>query len=128
MEKTTLLQQRNDDLRAAYKRIVKASANMKYVSRATIISLLMEQPAPRFYLLPYQARMYIVNHYRMVNSGRRKQKMIEDLVENYERLRNEYPGAARGTLYCMAAEQPAKSFYLSKHRIEEILFDYSGRN
>ena len=54
--------------------------------------------------------------------------MIKDLVENFERLRNKYPDATRGTLYQMVVEQPAKSFYLSEHRIYEIIFTYSGRS
>ena len=127
MEELSLLKQRNQDLQATYRQVLRATENVQYLSRNTLISVLQEQPAPRFYLTPYQASLYILRAYRQGNTARRKQAMIADLVKNYERLRHLYPEASKTVLYELVVEQPAKSFYMSEHRMKEIVFGYSGR-
>ncbi len=128
MEEISLIRQRNKDLHTAYKRLLQATIGARYVSRESILTLLQQQPAPRFYLTPYQAMRYICAYYQMKTATHRKQEMILDLVETYERLRKQYPQTTKTILYEMVVEQPAKSFYMSKHRIQEIVFNYSGRN
>ncbi len=54
--------------------------------------------------------------------------MIADLIDNFNRLKQENPNAPLEWLYEVVVEQPSKSFYMSKHRIEEIIFNYTGRN
>ncbi len=54
--------------------------------------------------------------------------MVADLKATFARLQSENPYATKEWLYEKVVEQPAKSFYMSKHRIKEIVFNYSGRN
>lgn len=130
MNKYSIFYKRNRALDAAYKRIIKASKGVaKHITRKTIIALIQEQPAPRFYITAETARLYIKN-YCKPNSNSIKQAMIADLLENYNRLKQENPAAPKEWLYEVVVEQPAKSFYMSAKRIEEIIFyrlDKKGR-
>lgn len=115
-------------LEAAYNRIIRASNELtRHISRNTIIELIQEQPAPRFYITPETARLYI-NKYRKHKNNGLKDAMMDDLVSNYNRLKEENPDAPKLWLYETVVEQPAKSFYMSNHRIKEVIFQYSGRN
>lgn len=128
MDEISLINERNAALKAEYQRIFKDGANLRYAKLSTIISILQEQPAPRFYVTPEWAGVLIKRWYR--NHGcknKRKRQMVQDLVQNFERLQRMYPDAKKTTLYQLATEQPAKSFYMSTHRIMEILLNYSGR-
>ena len=127
MEEKALIELRNEDVRKAYERVSKASVGINYISSETIISIVADEPAPRFYISPYWARVIIRNHYKGTNSCRVKQAMILDLVENYERLLALKPNMRKKTLYGMVVEQPAKSFYISPRSIKEIVFNYKGR-
>lgn len=127
MGEQSLIRQRNIDLQGVYTRLIGVTSNIQYLSRSTILSIMQEQAAPRFYLTPYQASLYILRGMKGGNVGYRKQAMIADLIENYERLRREYPEATKTALYEMVVEQPAKSFYLSRKRMREIIFNYRGR-
>lgn len=127
MQHLSLIKQRNQDLQNAYAQLIKASNNIKYLSRNSILKLLQQQPAPRFYLTPYQAMRYICAFYANNTAKHRKQDMIKDLVQNYERLRTLYPKTTKTIIYEMVVEQPAQSFYMNLHRIQEIIFNYSGR-
>lgn len=123
----TLIEQRNLSLQDVYYRIIKARYGIRNVSRKTIISIIQEMSAPRFYITPFTAQLYINNNNQCRNRGR-KQDMIADLMDNYNRLKRENPNAPKMWLYETVVEQPAKSFYMSAHRIEEIIFNYTGRN
>lgn len=128
MKELTLIQLRDKELRHCYEKILRSCSNTRLLSRRSILSLLSGMPAPRFFITPYWASLYILRHYKGLNINRRKRGMIDDLVENYERLRIEYPYATKCDLYEMLVEQPAKSFYMSEQRIKEIIFNYTGRN
>lgn len=127
METYRITEQRNRALKDAHKRIISASRGVRNVSRQTVISLIQEMPAPRFYITPFMAQLYInnISHRR---DKSRKQEMIADLMDNFHRLAQEHPDAPKWLLYEMVVEQPAKSFYMSDHRIAEIIFNYTGRN
>lgn len=127
MRPNTIIEQRNEALRVLYKTIIAESRGIRYLTRKTIVSFIYKQPAPRFYITPFTARLYINNNNKCADNGE-KQEMIADLLENYNRLCRENPNAPKEWLYEVVVEQPAKSFYMSKHRIEEIIFNYSGRN
>lgn len=128
MSSNRIISERNAALREVHKRIIKASGGIGNVSRGAIVSLIGEQSAPRFYISPFTARLYITQRYKCSEENSPKQAMVSDLVETYRRLIVTYPNAPKEWLYEKVVEQPAKSFYLSAHRIEEIIFNYSGRN
>ncbi len=127
MRPNTVIEERNEALRMLHKDIIASSRDIQYLSRQSIISFIYEQPAPRFYITPFTARLYINNNNQCADNGEKKE-MIADLLANYHRLCMEYPNAPKEWLYEVVVLQPAKSFYMSKHRIEEIIFNYSGRN
>lgn len=127
MENDSIIKQRNKDITMAYERIVKAGAYIRNVSRSTIISLIQEQSAPRFYIAPHTAKLYLLNIHQPGTRYRQKKHMIDDLRENFYRLKQQNPGKPKEWLYENVVEMPAKSFYVSAHRIEEIIFQYSGR-
>ena len=127
MATQSIIGQRNDALKAAHKQVIKASNGIMNISRQMIISLIQEMPAPRFYITPFTARLYINNNHQCRDKSR-KPDMIADLIDNFNRLKQENPNAPLEWLYEVVVEQPSKSFYMSKHRIEEIIFNYTGRN
>lgn len=128
MDKHSIIYKRNKALENAYMRIIKASKGLaKHISRKTIIAVLKEQSAPRFYITSETARLYI-NNYIKPKRDTLKSAMIEDLISNFNRLKAENPDAPKEWLYEIVVEQPAKSFYMSDHRIEEVIFQYKGRN
>lgn len=127
MATQSIIGQRNDAIKAAHKQVIKASNGIMNISRQMIISLIQEMPAPRFYITPFTARLYINNNHQCRDKSR-KPDMIADLIDNFNRLKQENPNAPLEWLYEVVVEQPAKSFYMSKHRIEEIIFNYTGRN
>jgi hypothetical protein len=127
MIEDSVIRERNKVLKKAHEQIIKASHGVGYISRQTIIELIQEQPAPRFYITPYMANLYI-NNIKHRRSKCRKQEMIKDLIENYNRLKAENPDKPKEWLYEHVVEQPAKSFYMSDRSIKEVIFQYSGRS
>lgn len=125
-----LSDERNLVLQGLYNRIIKSHVNLKMMSRDMIVSVIIEQPAPRFYIAPQRAKWLILYYYRhkdkLPMSGNKK-KMIEDLVENYERLCKEFPNTDKEKIYEYVVEQPAKSFYMSHRNIRDVIFNYTGR-
>lgn len=126
MKRHSIIWQRNRALDAVYKRIIKASRGVRFLSRKTVIALIQEQTAPRFYITPETAKLYIRGNRKLQKSL--KPNMVADLIENFNRLVAENPNAPKEWLYEIVVEQPAKSFYMSDHRIAEVIFNYSGRN
>ena len=127
------MNERKEALNEAYKRIISSQGiNSTYMKRELVISLLTEVAAPRFYLKPYQAQILIRKYYKNdckpTCSNELKNKMVEDLVEQYEKLRNEFPHLPKNQIWEKVVKQPAKSFYMTPHRIEEVIFNYTGRN
>ena len=127
MSNLSIIQLRKRDLNAVYKNIISASRGVGSLSRDTILSLVSEQPAPRFYITPFTAQLYITGVSNTPISPQKK-AMVEHLIGTYNRLVKENPNAQKQWLYEVVVEQPAKSFYISKHRIKEIIFNYTGRN
>lgn len=128
-----LYEERNAALRGVYESIIRSYGvvNMRYMSRAVILELIMEHSAPRFYITPELAGWYICQYERwgrLVVVKSHKREMLLDLISVYERLRKEHPYMKRGELYDLVVNQPAKSFYMRKQRIKEVIFRYSGRN
>jgi len=124
MKDKAILQQRNDDLRATYERVNKASEGMLYISSSSLLSIVAEEPAPRFYINPRWAREIIRRYYKGIATPTTRRDMIEDLVDNYERLKVLYPKARKKQLFRLLVEQPARSFYLSPYSIRDIVFNY----
>lgn len=121
-----LIKERKEVLRGIHAQIIKANSCVGPISRKGIIELIQEQPAPRFYISPYTAQLYINDiQHRRTNSKR--PDMMQDLLENYNRLKAENPNQTKEWLYEHVVEQPAKSFYLTAMRIEEIIFGYRTR-
>ena len=126
MEEHTMVRQRYKDLKAVHKRIIQATNSVGYIPVATIISIIQEQTAPRFYITPHTANLYINNIQHRREKSRRPE-MIKDLIENYNRLKSENPDKSKDWLYEKVVEQPAKSFYMSDSRIRDIIYGYRTR-
>lgn len=132
MNKKTLIHERNIALQAIYKRIIHTNVNRNLITNDTIVSIILEEPAPRFYISPHQAELLIIHHRdkKQCASCKRtlKREMVDDLVENFERLRELYPHTPLKKIYEMVVEKPAKSFYISYRCARDIIFNYTGRN
>ena len=131
MNDPIIFEQRNAALRKLYSDIIHAQGvNLNYMSRSTILDIIAEQPASRFYITPEIAGWYICQYYsgKMPLMKAHKQQMVLDLVSVYERLRKEHPDMRKWVLYEKVVEQPARSFYMNTKRIKEIIFNYTGRN
>ena len=97
------------------------------------MSIVIEQPAPKFYITPYQAKMIILSHnntdfHRGNHKSSLKKEMADDLIANYNRLREQFPHTPNEKIYEMVVEQPAKSFYISHRCARDVIFNYTGRN
>lgn len=130
MTYSTLTNIRNTEIQNIYKRILKSAVNINSLNNDAIVSIVLEQPAPRFYISPGQAETLISNYYNMGctfpdNKRTIKQEMTVDLVANYERLRNRFPHTPKDRIYEMVVEQPAKSFYITHRNMRDIIFNYN---
>lgn len=130
MTYSTLTNIRNTEIQNIYKRILKSAVNINSLNNDAIVSIVLEQPAPRFYISPGQAETLISNYYNMGgtfpdNKRTIKQEMTMDLVANYERLRNKFPHTPKDRIYEMVVEQPAKSFYITHRNMRDIIFNYN---
>jgi hypothetical protein len=103
---------------------------MSLVARDTLIELIMEQSAPRFYITPKMAERYVIGFKQqsphILNS--RKIDMIKDLVSAYETAKNRHKRSSMMMIWRYTVESPAKSFYVTKRVLKEIIFNYTGRN
>ena len=129
----SLITERDAKIRELHQQIMRAQGvNRQYIRREVVIDMLAHEPAPRFYISPEWAMRYITAYYGgqsvwIRTRGKERQAMIRDLVTNFERLQRENPDKTRQWLYMTVVEQPAQSFYVSKQRIKEIIFNYTGR-
>lgn len=126
-----LQQKRNEDIRRLYNNIIsKSNVNMAYLNRDFIFSLLMEHPAPRFYITPTMALRYVMGYKQQLPSilNSSKLDMIEDLVATYDSIKLKRKYSSQEAIWKYVVESPAKSFYISKRRLGEIIFNYKGRN
>lgn len=130
MNNNTIIIERNEAIQAIHKRIIHSNVNKDLLSNDTIVSIILEEPAPRFYISPAMAKRLILHHYNAnyhINGGGKKklsQAMVEDLVQNYERLCAKYPKTPKEKIYEYVVEQPAKSFYMSYSRMRDIIFNW----
>ena len=128
MNERECIKERNLALQEIYKRIRKSHVNMNLLSRDMIVSTILEQPAPRFYITPDRAKYILLHHNNWQGNKRpQTQELIDDLVANYERLKAQFPHTPDERLYEMVVEQPAKSFFMTHHRVKEVIFNYTGR-
>lgn len=124
-------QQRNEEIIKLYKNIIsRSSINMGYLHRDAIFDVLMEQPAPRFYITPERAALLVIRYKKQLPSviNSPNVAMIEDLVATYDRIKAKRKYSSMEMIWDYVVNSPAKSFYLSKRRFKEVIFNYKGRN
>jgi hypothetical protein len=126
-----LQQLRNKEVEKVYKNIVSSSsANMRYVSRDVVLEIIMQHPAPRFYITPKMAERYVLGYKRqlpsIINSS--KLPMIEDLVSVNDKAVIRYKNQSRTMIWEHVVKSQAKSFYMTKKRIEEIIYKWRNGN
>ncbi len=121
--KNELKNQRNKDLIAVMQRIrSEKGINFNYISRDALIDIIMEQPAPRFYLEPRTIEHILMRHFK--NLPTRNKARTEDLYEAFCRVRQKNPYMPMSEIWYLVSLQPAKSFYISPTRIREIIFNF----
>lgn len=126
----SLQQQRNIEIVKAYKRIISSSSvNMAYLHRDAVFDLLAQQPAPRFYITSEVAAKYVLGYKRQLPSilNSSKLEMIEDLVAIYDKIKAKRKYSPMEMIWEYVVNSPAKSFYMSKRRYKEVIFNYKGR-
>ena len=133
MTKQTCIHERNIALQKIYERILKSQVNRNLLSNDAIVSVIIEQPAPRFYITPGHAKEIIhafkSKDYKRCNlRSKLRQEMAEDLVANFDRLCKQFPHTPKEKIYEMVVEQPAKLFYVTHRVARDIIFNYTGRN
>lgn len=127
--KSWLKIERDNLIRTIHKRIINESGiNKHYLTRSVVAQQIQKYSAPRFYIDTRRCRE-LVNGY---NAGTLKcsaltQAMARDLAECYEEVCNAYPNKPMEDKWQLTVEHPAKSFYLSKLRIIEIVYQYHDR-
>ena len=129
MNQQTYTHERNAALQELHKRILHAQVNKNLITTDTIVSIILEQPAPRFYITPHQAELLIR---RYENDGCRfatekitpHREMVVDLYDNYNKLRAKFPHTPIKKICEMVVEQPARSFYMSYTRVRDVILNY----
>lgn len=125
-----ITQERNKAIRSRFDAIMRCTCvNQKYVNRQTILDLMMESPAPRFYIDAKQAERYVIAYYKCkdVSSFRKshdRQEMMKDLVDAFEKIRPEHMDMKMVDIWEMVVNSPAKSFYISRRTMKRIVFNY----
>lgn len=127
MEKRELRMERDKELKKRFDYVIQESGvNPRYMMRDDIANILQSMPAPRFYI-DWKIAQNNVNLYykgKMKHKSELKQKMVLDLVEVFEEVRSAHMNYPMTEIWNMVVEHPAKSFYLSKQRIIEIIYNY----
>jgi len=128
MRNIDIYQLREKDLRAAYNRLSCVHGiNFRYLKFSSIVSMLLEESAPRFYIAPEWAYQ-VIRRYKTKGIVTGNEAMLKDLVREYDRVKSQNPDMPVCQICKLAVESPAKSFYMSPHRVREIIFNYTGRN
>lgn len=123
--KNDLKRIRDADLRKLYDNLVRCKGlNIKVMKRGMIISTFMNAPAPRFYITEKMVERYILAYMRgeYITKNPLKRKMIDDLVDNYYRITSSNKYLTRSAVWYEVARSPAKSFYIDRRTIINILF------
>lgn len=128
LDNESMITRRNRDLQDAYRRFIRlGSVNMRYIRRQYLIRHLINQPAPRFYICPKVAERYVLGYLK----GRRKTlhsskiEMIEDLVGVYRSIVSSGEALRQYEVWERVVESPARKFYITPERAEEILFNHN---
>lgn len=128
MEKyNTISAERNKELRKRFNELLSASGvNMMYFHRDTIVDMLYNESAPRFYISAKIAERYVLNYKRGVflSEDPITRRKITDLAETFDRICAENPHMKRKDVWNEVVWSPAKSFYLSKKRIKWIVYGW----
>ena len=123
MKRDTLTIQKRKDLIAAYDRIRSAGGvNMGYVSRDAVIDLLMQEPAPRFYLSPRAIEHDVIRYIK--GKPTTNPERTKDLHEAYCKVMEKNAHQKMFLVWLDVSMQPAKSFYLSRRSIRDIIYGY----
>lgn len=118
---------RNHDLQHLHDQILSIRGiNQHYLTRRFVIDRIMASPAPRFYIDSKRAEIYVTAWYRgeVVHKSIYKNHMVQDLVSVFEEIRDRYPDEQMSDIWEMVVQHPAKSFYMSRKRVEEVIYNW----
>lgn len=129
-ENRSLIEQRDDELRKIYVRIIKESGiNSKFLTRDFVVGQIQKYNAPRFYITSKMAgeiiRSYIKGKCR--HKSRIKLAMMQNLMDVYEETVRDYPNEPMYLILERVVTHPAKSFFMSSERIMEVIYQYHDR-
>lgn len=123
-----MISQRNRDLQKAYTDFLQThSVNKYYIRRSFVMDRIVNSPAPRFYIGTKTAERYVLGY---LNGSRkimhhRKLEMIEDLVRTYRAVLSSGECAHRYEIWERVVQSPARKFYITPARAEEIIFNHN---
>lgn len=127
--KNKLQHTRNKEIEKVYRNIMSSRVNMDYVNTESVLKLVCDHPAPRFYITPKMAERYVLGYKKqdpaILNS--RRLPMILDLVEAYDRITSRRKRQMRFVVWESVVESEAKSFYVTPRRVRDIIFKYAKR-
>lgn len=129
-ENRSLIEQRDDELRKIYVRIVKESGiNSKFLTRDFVVGQIQKCNAPRFYITSKMAGEIIssYNKGKSRHKSRIKLAMVQNLMDVYEETVRDYPNEPMYLILERVVTHPAKSFYMSSERIMEVIYQYHDR-
>lgn len=117
-------ERRNKDLLATYKRLLHDGEISHRMYIKELVTTVIEQPAPSFYIEPETARNYIYRYERKIMpEGRTAKLLVEDLYGVYKELYKKFEGKyPKCELMAMAAERPAKRFYVGIETAKRIIY------
>lgn len=121
--------ERDAELRKRVEDMLDGTINCQYYDWQSVVMLIAKQDAPKFYISPKKAEQYVCHYYRgrYLLKGTLGRAKIQDLVENYERLKEQYPQKPQKFIWQTLADSQAKSFYLSYKSIKSIIRGYIKR-
>lgn len=117
-------ERRREDLKGVYLRLLREGKISHRMYIKELVATVLEQPAPSFYIEPETARNYIYRRERgILARGRTARALVEDLYGVYKRLEAENEGKyPKCELMAMAAESPAKRFYMGIETAKRIIY------
>lgn len=117
-------ERRADDIIATYRRLLHEGRISHRMFIKELVATVLAEPAPSFYIEPETARNYIYRRERgELAKGETARALVEDLYETYCRLLRETNGRFPKTeVIAMAAESPARRFYLGVETAKKIIY------
>lgn len=123
MDKKGLTYQKKMDIVAVYDRLRSTEGiNMNLVPRSSLVDLVANEPAPRFYLEPRTIEHMVMRYIKGIKTP--LPERTEDLYQAYCRVKEEHPHAKMDEIWYLTSLQPAKSFYTSKRTIRDFIFGW----